>query len=329
MDLIHYSDLKTKINVILPITLAVILPGLSIFANSGLDFRDSLGIFQSWSIASVILYLLWYILWYLWDIKTSYKRWWFIAGMVLAIAAILSAFYILIKTSIDFNGLVVLRLSIVTLMFLTIQYAMKAQNHISKLMLEKEQIQTENYRAQLKALRAKVDPHFLFNSLNTLRTMVRHQNSKSEQFVMSLSDFYRQTLKQNESIMLKFSEELAILQSYLFLMKSRNEEAVGIDIQIDQQLHHHQLPALALQTVVENCFKHNSMTSKMPLQIQIRNTDDYYIEVSNNVQPKIGEPNPSGMGLDMLRRRYELMKIKRGVIVEETPDRFIVKIKLV
>jgi sensor histidine kinase YesM len=322
--------LKTKINVILPIILAVILPGLSFFANSGQDFSDGLEIFQRWLVASVILYLLWYILWYLWDIKTLYKRQWYVLGMGMAVASVAIAFYLLIdKTTVDFDGLLALRFSIVILMFLTIHYAMRAQNSISKLLLEKEQNQTENYKAQLRALRAKIDPHFLFNSLNTLRTMVRHQNSKSEEFVMSLSNFYRQTLKHNDNIALQFSEELAILQSYLFLMKSRNEEAVKVDIQIDQEVHHHQLPSLALQIVVENCFKHNSMTSKMPLHIQIRNTEDFYIEVINNVQPKLGDQNPSGMGLDLLRRRYALMNVNQGVIVEETPDRFSVKLKLI
>lgn len=308
----------------------MILPGLSFFANSGQDLSDGLEIFERWLVASVILYLLWYILWYLWDVKTMYKRQRYVLGMGLAVASVASAFYFLIyRTTVDFGGLVVLRFSIVILLFLTIQYAMRAQNSISKLQLEKEQIQTENYKAQLKALRAKIDPHFLFNSLNTLRTMVRHQNSKSEQFVMSLSDFYRQTLKHNDNAALQFSEELAILQSYLFLMKSRNEEAVEVDIQIDQEVHHHQLPALALQIVVENCFKHNSMTSKMPLHIEIRNTEDFCIEVINNIQPKLGDQNPSGMGLDLLRRRYELMNVNQGVIVEETPDRFSVKLKLI
>lgn len=322
--------MKQKINVILPIILAVILPGLSFFANSDQDFSNGLEIFQRWFVASFILYLLWYILWYLWDIKTLYNRRWYVLGMGIALASVASAFYLLIyKTTVDFDGLVVLRFSIVILMFLTIHYAMRAQNNISKLLLEKEQNKTENYKAQLKVLRAKIDPHFLFNSLNTLRTMVRHQNSKSEQFVMSLSNFYRQTLKHNDNIVLQFSEELAILQSYLFLMKSRNEEAVKVEIQIDQEVHYHQLPALALQIVVENCFKHNSMTSKMPLHIQIRNTKDFYIEVINNVQPKLGDQNTSGMGLDLLRRRYALMNVNQGVIVKETPDRFIVKLKLI
>ncbi|MEO1260245.1 MAG: histidine kinase [Bacteroidota bacterium] len=214
-------------------------------------------------------------------------------------------------------------------LLLTIQYAIKKQEDNSKLQIEKEQLQTENYKVQLKALHAKIDPHFLFNSLNTLRSMVRQQHLNSEKFIVSLSDFYRQALKYNENTTIPLSEELEVLQSYLFVMKSRNEEAILVDLDIDDSLFHHHLPTLALQVLVENCFKHNSMTKKMPLQIEIKNTEDFYIVVSNNIQPKIEEEHPSGLGLDLLRKRYELMDVKDGVWVEKKDGQFIVKLKLI
>jgi len=214
-------------------------------------------------------------------------------------------------------------------LFLVIQYTLKAQQDISRLSLEKEQINKENYKVQLKALRAQIDPHFLFNSFNTLRSMVRQQHPNSEQFVMSLSDFYRHALKHTETPTLPLSEELAVLQSYLFLMRSRNEEAISINIKIDPSLHPLHLPTLALQSVVENCFKHNSMSSKKPLHIEVCNTDDYYIVVSNNLQPKIGDQDASGYGLELLDKRYELTKIPHGLVIEQTPERFTVKLKLI
>ena len=92
--------------------------------------------------------------------------------------------------------------------------------------------------------------------------MVRQQHTNSEQFVMSLSQFYRQTLKHNEDTTLPLSEEIDVLESYLFLMKSRHGDAVFVSLQIDPALFSLHLPTLALQAVAENCFKHNSMTSK-------------------------------------------------------------------
>ena len=89
------------------------------------------------------------------------------------------------------------------------------------------------------------------------------------------------------------------------------------------------LPTLALQIVTENCFKHNSMTSKMPLRIEISNTDDGYIEVKNNIQPKIESGESTGNGLNALTKRYELMNTSNGVIVEQSSNHFKVKLKLI
>ncbi|MEM7514395.1 MAG: histidine kinase, partial [Bacteroidota bacterium] len=81
--------------------------------------------------------------------------------------------------------------------------------------------------------------------------------------------------------------------------------------------------------VVENCFKHNSMTSKNPLKIEITNQGKDYIQVSNNIQPKFGENEPSGFGLESLKKRYELMDVQGGIEVEETEDIFAVRLKLI
>ncbi|WP_449399567.1 sensor histidine kinase [Chryseobacterium wanjuense] len=189
-------------------------------------------------------------------------------------------------------------------------------------------MQTENYKVQLEALRTKADPHFLFNSLNTLRTMVRHRDPKSEQFILSLSDFYRQTLRYNESTLIKLIDEVKVLESYLFLMKNRNEEAIQISIHIAEELYEYQIPTLALQTVVENCFKHNMMTSKMPLNIDIQSVANY-IEIKNNVQPRITNSSSSGYGLENLKKRYELLNIENGMDIESTDDYFLVKLKLI
>ena len=221
------------------------------------------------------------------------------------------------------------RPSLGVVVFLVIQYSMKVQENMSRLQVEKERIQTEHYKTQLKVLHAKIDPHFLFNSLNTLRAMVRQGHSNSEKFILGLSDFYRQTLTYNENTRLPLSEELSILESYLFLMKNRNEEAIFVDINIEKSLYSFFLPTFALQIVAENCFKHNSMTSKMPLRIEISNTDDKYIVVKNNIQPKIKAGESTGNGLNALAKRYEMMNTPNGVLVEQSSDHFKVKLKLI
>ncbi|MEL6194986.1 MAG: histidine kinase [Bacteroidota bacterium] len=329
-------DLRVKINVILPIALAVIIPGLVVYVNSAaLNLPNKLRYISMWGFGSLVMYTLWQVLWHLWEIRTAKGRKALVISFLM-LCLVLTVKTIVEKTIVDTTQYAIesttvslLRLTLACVLVLAVQFALRAQQNISKLKLEKEQIQTENYRVQLQALRSQIDPHFLFNSLNTLRSMVRQQHTNSEQFVMSLSQFYRQTLKHNENTTLPLSEELAVLESYLFLMKSRNEEAVSIHIDIDKESQTHHIPTLALQVVVENCFKHNSMTSKNPLKIEISNMSKDYIQVKNNIQPKFGDNEPSGFGLDSLKKRYELMDVQRGVEVEETEDVFSVRLKLI
>ncbi|MEM9717813.1 MAG: histidine kinase [Bacteroidota bacterium] len=320
--------LKSKMHILLPIALALILPGLSMYAILR-NLQSSTLLIQGLISGAIMIYILWYILWLLWDLKSGNNKLWFIFLVLLFGLIHWRGFQVKLPQELsDMRSNLSFRLIMGSILMLAIQSALRAQENISHLLLEKEQLQTENYKTQLKALRSQIDPHFLFNTLNTLRAMVRQQHPNSEKFVMSLSDFYRQTLKHNENPTLPLSEELVVLRSFLFVMKSRNEEAVSMDIQIDDKLHSKHLPSLALQTVVENCFKHNSMTTKMPLRISITSLEDRYIEVSNNIQPKIGETEASGLGLDLLQKRYELLNETQGVIIQHSPDQFTVKLKL-
>ncbi len=322
--------LKSRIYIILPIAIAAIMPGLGYFSQVESVIETTNRTLVNWVVVSVIIYSWWYLLWYQWDLKLAYRIWWILFALIIFGGISYTGLIVFVfEDPNDFKWHFVFRMLLSTILIIGIQYALKTQQHNAQLRLEKEQIQTENYKVQIKAIRAQIDPHFLFNSLNTLRSMVRQQHPKSEKFILSLSDFYRQTLKHNENTTLPLSEELAVLESYLFLMKSRNEEAVTVNINIDDSLNPFHLPALALQIIVENCFKHNSMTSKRPLHINIHNDEDYYIVISNNIQPKIGDQEPSGYGLNLLRKRYELLKIQNGVIIEETPEQFTVKLKLV
>lgn len=303
------------------------MPGMSYYTNTKGGLLESGGnVYMRWGIVSTTLYILWHFLWNLYTLKTDPKNWKVWGLLVLFMGISWGVSY---QSNVYFDIYSLVRLIFAIVIILVVQYAVKAQKNIANLRVEKEQMQTENYRVQLKALQNRVDPHFLFNSLNTLRSMVRQQHDNSEKFIMSLSDFYRQTLQHNDNTTLRLEQELKVLESYLFLMKSRNEQAVSVHIKVSETFKFYYLPTLALQVVVENCFKHNSMTSKMPLRIEVCDTEDGFIEVINNIQPKIGGVDSSGYGLDMLSKRYALMNINEGVIVHETADEFRVKLKLI
>lgn len=324
--------MKLSAERILPIILSIILPVLNAITTRSVTDIDQISqrmLFQ-WGVVAVVLYLLWHVLEFV-TLKSHKHKWVKVLLVVFVFLIIVYNLFLLFPVfqKHTFKWLFVLKYFLAVIPFLVIQDAFRAHKKVAQLELEKQQIQTENYRVQLESLRSKVDPHFLFNSLNTLRTMVRHQHPQSEQFVLSLSDFYRQTLKYNETTTIRLSEEMAVLESYLFLMKNRNEAAVQLNIAVDPKLMEHQIPTLALQTVVENCFKHNVMSSKLPLCIDIRSTDDFCIEISNNLQPKLDPKESSGYGLENLKVRYELWNVQQGVFVTQTAHSFTVKLKLI
>jgi len=181
----------------------------------------------------------------------------------------------------------IIQIIIAWMFFRIIQFGVSASEDRTKLQIEKQQMATENYRVQLQELRTKVDPHFLFNSLNTLRVMIRNGHKDSEKFVMSLSEFYRQTLKYNESPTVTVSQEMDVMNSYLFLMEARNSGGMDVEIDVDEKLMQYKVPTLSLQILLENCFKHNRMSAANPLHISIYTAENEYICVKNNIQPKI------------------------------------------
>ncbi|MEO0896425.1 MAG: histidine kinase [Bacteroidota bacterium] len=315
---------------ILPIILALILPLVRLYSIGDEEITLNFSLIVLWLYSSLILYFLWYFFWQLWEIRKGNKKWY-----AMALFGVLTGLvFIYVKsfgTIIDVGTFDISSIKILppVILFLTIQYVLQSQRKTSRIFLEKERLQTENFKSQLQVLQAKIDPHFLFNSLNTLRSMVRQTHENSEQFILSLSDFYRQTLTYNENTQLQLSEELKVLESYLFLMKNRNEDAIKVKFNIDESLHSFLLPTLALQIVVENCFKHNSMTASMPLYIEISSTDDGYIEVKNNLQPKFGEVESTGFGLSNLEKRYELMGISQGIIIAPSDQHFTIRLKLI
>ncbi len=321
---------------LLGVIICLIPPGLGMitneqFANLKQGGMHNVYLFVTWLSGAAILYILWLAIWNSWKIDSKAGR---ILGLVV-IACVAIAIPFLLQNFIhndihpELNWTASMRLFLASVLFLVIQYALKAQQNIAQLNLDKEQLKTQNYKVQLSALQNKVDPHFLFNSMNTLLAMVRKGDEHTEPFIIHLSDFYRQTLKHNENQTIPLAEELAMLDAYLFLMKKRNEHAVEIDIDIPNENLVKHIPTMALQTIVENCFKHNSMTSKMPLKISIQVNEEGWLKVSNNLNPKMGAPSTSGEGLNILKKRYDLLGVAEALRTTKTNSSFSTLVKLI
>jgi two-component system, LytTR family, sensor kinase len=187
----------------------------------------------------------------------------------------------------------------------------RALNIISKL-------REENFQAKFEVLKQQVNPHFLFNSLNILKGMIRTQNTQAEDFVVKLSDVYRYILQSNTQDLVTISEELTILNSYFFMLKSRFRDSVNLDINISKKTLRSKIPPLTLQILVENCVKHNILTRNKPLNIAIFE-DENYIIVQNNLQIKNALATSTQLGLNNIMLRYYHVN-EQKIVVETTPS---------
>ena len=190
--------------------------------------------------------------------------------------------------------------------------------------IELERTKTDNLGAQYELLKQQVNPHFLFNSLNTLKYMVESHDAHTVDFILKLSDFYRFTLESRKKNLIKLSEELKILEAYIFLLKARFEDGIDLSINIERDQYQSEIPPFTLQLLVENCIKHNIVSLDHPLQINIY-SDRQFIIVENRLQLKRTPESSMGMGLENINQRYIHLIHKH---IEIIPGKTLFTIKL-
>lgn len=170
---------------------------------------------------------------------------------------------------------------------------------------ENKNLVIENFKNRYEALKNKTDPHFLFNSLNSLSGLIGYDDERAQEYLMQLSSVFRYTVQENSVVTL--SEELSFTESYIYLMKIRYGEAFSVDVQIPEKYQAYYILPFAIQTLVENTVKHNIASLNKPLGISIRITDSEELAVENNLQPRKDVIHGNGMGLSNLNERYMLM----------------------
>ena len=205
----------------------------------------------------------------------------------------------------------------------------KSHSRMRNMEIQAEQLMKENAVAQFEALKSQVSPHFLFNSLSILSSLVHVDANLSEKFIDQLSKAYRYILEQkdNETVLLR--TELEFLKSYAFLLKIRFGNKFDVQVSVTgQEADKHRIAPLTLQLLIENCVKHNRMSEKEPLIVNISRKGDYLV-VANPVRPRteIEKVASTGIGLSNIRNRYQLLT-KTPVRIEHDNDLFIVKIPL-
>jgi sensor histidine kinase YesM len=185
------------------------------------------------------------------------------------------------------------------------------------------QLNQAKAEAELEALKNQIDPHFIFNSLNTLSHLIENDSSKAKLFNDHLADVYRYILQNKARDLVLLSEEIAFIEDYFSLIKIRFEESISLDMQIDEaDMQAYLIPPISLQTLVENAIKHNEYDERYPLVIQIRKENKHLV-VSNRLRKKLSSRSSSKIGLKNLQDRYELITGKT-IEIQEDEENFVV-----
>ena len=192
--------------------------------------------------------------------------------------------------------------------------------------MELERIKNDNLSAQYELLKQQVNPHFLFNSLNTLKAMVETGDKEAVDFILKLSNFYRFTLESRKLDLIHLNEEMEILNAYLFLQKARFDSGFTFESTLSDQTLRTLIPPFTLQLLVENCLKHNIVSQQKPLHIKIYE-EEGKIVVANQIQLKTGSES-TGVGLQNIDLRYHHL-LKTHIDIIDDQKSFLVKLPLI
>lgn len=196
-----------------------------------------------------------------------------------------------------------------------------------QLIRKTEQLRGENLSARLNALVGQVNPHFLFNSFNSLSALVRDgRNDDAITYVDRLSETFRYTISSEPNQMTTLAAELEFVEAYKYLMEVRYADKFFVDIAVDAEKLDWLLPTFSVQPLIENAVKHNSITRLRPLRISIR-TEGEWLLVSNPINPKIEPERGTGIGLENLAHRWRLLT-GRSIEVVDDGEEFTVKLPL-
>ena len=210
---------------------------------------------------------------------------------------------------------------------LIIQEIHLIKNKKSMIELENAQLKTKNAEAFYQQLKQQIHPHFLFNSLNILKTLIKKDPDTAIDYVVKLSDFLRMSISSNNVNIIKLEEELKLCSDYSDMQKLRFGNALVYNIDIPENIKSSgSVPVFSIQLLLENAIKHNSLTEESPLLINITYTDNY-ITVENNIQSKLSFETSTGFGLTNLSERYKILS-GNDVIIKSNEKSFSVSIKV-
>ncbi len=178
-----------------------------------------------------------------------------------------------------------------------------------------QELERESLLSQFETLKNQVNPHFLFNSFNTLITLIEEDKDIAVEYVQKLSDFFRTILQLRDKSTISIQEELELIKTYSFLQKKRYGDNFVLKNMVPANALSKGIAPLTLQMLVENTIKHNIIATERPLNVEISVTENQYIMVKNNLQKRTeGEPS-AGLGLHNIRNRYKFLSDKEVEVI--------------
>lgn len=190
-----------------------------------------------------------------------------------------------------------------------------------------EKLKNQNLIHQLESLKQQIDPHFLFNTLNALKTLIKADPDKAEKYAVELSNVYRYLLRHNRNKTVLLKEELDFLHAYLSLLQLRFEGNLQVNVAIDQSLYNKMIFPLSLQVLVENAVKHNVVTKDCPLQVDIFSNGEMIV-VENKINLRTSTDGVSQYGLAHISKLYQL-HYNKDIDIMSTPTIFKVSLPII
>ncbi|NEW85333.1 MAG: hypothetical protein GZ094_23625 [Mariniphaga sp.] len=219
---------------------------------------------------------------------------------------------------------IVRNMIILLVSFMSVRFYVKTTEN-KQLKEDYTDLQTQHLNSQLTALMNQINPHFFFNTLNTLSGLIHENPEKSEVFINKLSQVFRYILNMQENSHVLLSEEIKFARDYAFLLNVRFEDKLQINFGSVDQINA-RVPSLCSQLLIENVIKHNRMNQQFPLTVSF-SEENGYLKICNNFIPQLSE-NSTGLGLKNLNRRSELLSGK-PIVIEKTEDSFCVKVPFI
>ena len=211
----------------------------------------------------------------------------------------------------------------IIVLFSTLFYFLRLRE---KRIIKESRLNREKIESQFEVLKSQINPHFLFNSFNTLVAIIEENPQNAVGYVERLSDFYRSILQYRNKTVIPLEEEITVVRNYLYLLKERFGDNLKLEISVQEKEAY--IPPLSLQMLVENAIKHNVVSAYKPLHISIQQEERDHLTIKNTLQPKRVKSRSTSFGLSSIIARYALLS-DRKVSVQQSKQEFIIRLPLI